>query len=120
MSKPFTVEYKGPCKLIDIYDGDTIKAEFPIDNENSKKYIWKCRLYGINSPEIKTKNSEEKSKGLLSKDHLHSLLTNKELMIECKGLDCFGRVLCILFSNDIKGNINDLMIKDGFAVEYKH
>ena len=68
-------------KVVDVYDGDSIKLVLPfiIKKEESKYrlinkllkkkdiiklYKWNCRLSGIDTPEIRTKNLKEKKLGL--------------------------------------------------------
>ena len=48
------------AKVISVYDGDTIKALFPL---NGVMYKWNCRLVGIDTPEIRTRNLKEKEFG---------------------------------------------------------
>lgn len=45
------------AKVIKVYDGDTITVVF---NYNNKYYKWNCRLNGIDTPEIKSNNEDEK------------------------------------------------------------
>ena len=44
-------------KVISVYDGDTIKVVFPL---NDIFYKWNCRLMGVDTPEIRTRNTKEK------------------------------------------------------------
>jgi endonuclease YncB( thermonuclease family) len=112
----FTVLYQGPAKLVRVVDGDTIHAQFPIDNEpNARVYKWKCRMTGIDADEIRTHDAEEKKRGIESKTFLESVL-KPDMMIKCFGLDAFGRVLITIFIDDV--NINEHMIQRGQARVY--
>ncbi len=112
----FTVTYQGPARLVRVVDGDTIHAEFPIDNEpDARVYKWRCRLMGIDADEIRTRDVDEKKRGIESKNYLESILKT-EMMVKCFGLDAFGRVLITIFIDDI--NINDSMIQNGMARVY--
>jgi endonuclease YncB( thermonuclease family) len=46
------------AKVVDVYDGDTIKCVFPIHNT---LYRWNCRLSGVDTPELRTRCSIEKN-----------------------------------------------------------
>jgi len=101
------------CKVLEVYDGDTITLCFKFGNTYFKK---RCRLYGINAPEIRTKNLKEKEDGYKSRDFLKELLLNNIIYFHCNGWDKYGRLLGIIF---LKGqNVNDIMVKKGFAVKY--
>ena len=47
--------YKCYCKVLDVYDGDTITLGFIFSKNIYKK---RCRLEGIDCAEIRTKNPE--------------------------------------------------------------
>jgi endonuclease YncB( thermonuclease family) len=112
----FTVLYQGPAKLVRVVDGDTIHAQFPIDNEpGAHVFKWKCRLAGIDADEIRTRDAEEKKRGIESKKYLESLL-KPDMIIGCSGLDVFGRVLITIFIDNV--NINEYMIQSGKARIY--
>ena len=79
----------------------------------------KVRLYGIDTPESRTRDEDEKIRGLLAKEYLSNKITSaKQLVIQtekdAKGK--FGRVLGRLFADKI--NINQSMIDNHLAVEY--
>ena len=44
-------------KCVDVYDGDTIQVVFQMQSE---LFRWTCRLVGIDTPEIRTRNKTEK------------------------------------------------------------
>lgn len=101
------------CKVLEVYDGDTVTLCFKFRNVYFKK---RCRLYGINAPEIRTKNLEEKVNGCKSRDFLKGLLLDKIIYFHCHGWDKYGRLLGIIFLDD--QDVCDMMIKKGFAVKY--
>lgn len=103
------------AKFCQIYDGDTCKAVFPFAG---KEYRWSCRLNGIDTPELRTKNKEEKKMGIKARDYLRSLLNGKELEIECSKFDKYGRLLITIYSEEEGVTINQMMINNGYAKEY--
>jgi endonuclease YncB( thermonuclease family) len=69
------------------------------------------RLYGIDAPEM------QQPYGKKSRDFLISLVNNKEIKLTQKGVDKYGRVIGIIHING--QNVNELLIKNGFAWVYK-
>tara|TARA_R100001443_G_scaffold32747_2_gene46815 strand:- start:27 stop:398 length:372 start_codon:yes stop_codon:yes gene_type:complete len=105
-------------------DGDTfdciIDLGFDIFHEV------RVRMYGINTPESRTRDLEEKKRGLESKERLIETLTGKEhlgysLVLQTKEKGKYGRWLGIVmkrYDDGISYNVNDRMIEDGYAVPY--
>ena len=105
-------------KVLKVVDGDTIDVR--IDMGFDIKYKSRVRLFGIDTPESRTRDLEEKKLGLLSKKYLKDkLAVGKRLTIKThKGEQTgkFGRILGEVF---ISGkNINLQMCKEGYAVAY--
>jgi len=103
--------------VVDVYDGDTITLDIDLGFNMWMKNE-RIRLNGINSPEIRTKNIEEKKAGYKARDYFRSLILNKNILIKTikdkKGK--YGRYLGEIF---LKGlNINDKMVQQGYA-KYK-
>tara|TARA_Y100000004_G_scaffold164979_1_gene195485 strand:+ start:603 stop:1034 length:432 start_codon:yes stop_codon:yes gene_type:complete len=90
-------EYK--AKLARVVDGDTVDAVIDCGFNTFKKE--RVRLYGINTPECRTRNKEEKAKGLAAKARLKELIKEGKnefkikTSIDKKGK--FGRLLGELF-----------------------
>ena len=108
-------EYK--CYVSRIIDGDSLEAS--IDLGFGIMFNSKVRLYGIDAPESRTKDEDEKVRGLLAKQYLESKINSAKQVIiqtekDAKGK--FGRVLGKLFADEI--NINQSMIDNHLAVEY--
>lgn len=73
-----------------VIDGDTIDVIFKF----RKKYdMHRCRLLGINAPEIRGGTFETKEMGKKSKQFLEDLLLGEIVVIYCDKLDSFGRIL---------------------------
>ena len=101
------------AKVVDVYDGDTITVVLLI---HKTPYKFKCRLNGIDTPEIRTKNLEEKEMGLKAKKFLSDNILNHIVSLKCDGWDKYGRLLITIFYN--KQNINQMMIDNKFAYKY--
>lgn len=108
-------EYK--CEVKRIVDGDTV--DVIIDLGFSILYSTRVRLYGIDTPESRTRDKDEKVRGLLSKDYLKEWLDQGGVIIRTyrdkKGK--FGRVLGEMVVGG--RNINLLMVDENLAVKYK-
>jgi len=108
--------YEYNCEVKRVVDGDTV--DVVIDLGFDIAYSSRVRLFGIDTPESRTRDKDEKARGLISKDFLKSYLDKGGVVIRTrkdkKGK--FGRVLGEMVVEDI--NINELMIKEHHAVKY--
>ncbi len=105
-------------KVTKIVDGDTI--DVMLDLGFDIKYKSRVRLFGIDTPESRTRDKVEKKYGLLSKKFLQEQIKkSKKVTIKTyKGDETgkFGRILGDVF---IDGkSVNTLMCQKGHAVEY--
>ena len=107
------------AKVIRVIDGDTVDVDidlgFGIWQKNER-----VRIMGIDTPESRTRDKEEKVRGLLAKKYLsESLKKGKKLVLKTyKDYETgkFGRILGDVW---IDGkSINAQMIKDFMAVPY--
>ena len=104
------------AKVIRVLDGDTIDVHFilPFGIAVRKR----VRLFGINTPETRTRDPIEKAKGYAAKDRLVELIEGGRgcLDIEYHGDGKFGRPLVELY---IDGeNLNDILVSEGHAIPY--
>ncbi len=109
-------EYK--AKVTKIVDGDTIKCDIDLgfDLFLSNQTI---RLFGIDTPESRTRDKEEKYYGNISKQFLNDYCPKGSYIILKTHLDKkgkFGRILGELIVNKV--NLNEQMIAENLAVEY--
>jgi len=101
------------AKCIDVYDGDTITVIFKF---NHKYQQFKIRMMGYDSPEIRTRNKEEKKEGLKAKKVLADEILDELIDLECHEFDKYGRLLGTIY---IDGrNINQFMIDEGYGYKY--
>tara|TARA_R110002020_G_scaffold244612_2_gene458276 strand:- start:44 stop:466 length:423 start_codon:yes stop_codon:yes gene_type:complete len=108
--------YEYSCEVTRIVDGDTV--DVVIDLGFDIHYSSRVRLFGIDTPESRTRNKDEKARGLISKDFLKSYLDKGSVIIRTrkdkKGK--FGRILGEMIVENT--NINELMIQEHHAVKY--
>tara|TARA_Y100000592_G_scaffold28747_1_gene45788 strand:- start:1247 stop:1591 length:345 start_codon:yes stop_codon:yes gene_type:complete len=105
------------AKCLRVVDGDTVDATVDLGFDTWKKI--RIRLVGINTPESRTRDLEEKARGLAAKNFLVDLLKkhNNEFILHSQGVGKYGRCLGNLFLGEV--NVNDLLINEGHAVEYQ-
>lgn len=117
----FTLEgTKCRCKVVDVYDADTVTIVLPW---NKELYKVKCRLLGIDSAERRTKNLKEKKYSYEAKEWLENLIKDKVIWIDCDDWGKYGgRMLGTLYltEEDYKNgkSINDMIIEKGYAYKY--
>jgi endonuclease YncB( thermonuclease family) len=107
-----------------VVDGDTIDAE--IDLGFDVKIKKRIRFMGINTPESRTRDLEEKARGLAAKDRVKALLEGCDnITLNSHGVGKFGRCLGEIMLDKVDGqdkltlvSLNELLINEGHAVEY--
>ena len=106
----------GLSRVVDITDGDTIKAIINFKDEYYKIIV---RLNNIDTCETKSKSEENKILGINAKKRLYNLITNKTIesndkkiikkelnencyliYLKCYEFDKYGRVLGDIYKND--------------------
>ena len=110
------------ARVSDIVDGDTIVIDIDLGFS-----IWQLnttiRLAGIDAPESRTKDLVEKVFGKAATSYIERFVEQCSSQIIVKTIldkdDKFGRVLGIVYNPHTKEILNDLMIRDGYAVPYK-
>ena len=115
-------EYK--IKLDRVIDGDTVDAYIDLGFDVSVKK--RIRFMGINTPESRTRDLEEKARGLAAKDRVKQLLEGcSNIKLNSHGVGKYGRCLGELNVDVVDGkecltlvNVNELLIKEGHAVAY--
>ena len=109
-------EYKS--KVTKIVDGDTIKCDIDL-GFNIIMSNQTIRLFGIDTPESRTKDLEEKFYGNISKDFLNDYCPKGSYITLRTHLDKkgkFGRILGEIIVNKV--NLNEQMVENNLAVEY--
>ena len=102
-------------KIVKVVDGDTIDIEIDLGFDLTKKE--RVRLAGIDTPESRTRDLEEKAMGLLAKSFLEKQLDEAvDLRVKTEKDGKYGRMLGWL--HDGHKNINNYMVIKGYAWEY--
>jgi len=88
------------CKIVDkkqIYDGDSISINSLDLGFHVGFNKIKLRLFGIDTPEIRTKDKKEKEMGLKVRNWLRRKLKDKIFTLEVYGKGKYGRWLADIF-----------------------
>ena len=106
--------YTYKSRVEKIIDGDTVRLD--IDLGFTVHWKSNCRLYGVNTPELNSKNTEEKIKALEAKQFLIDNLPS-EVTIVSRKLDKYGRPLVDIYVDNRL--INQEIIDNGFSEKYE-
>ena len=114
--------YEYRCKVVHIVDGDTVDVDIDLGFG-----VWlkkeRIRMFGIDTPESRTRDLDEKKYGLMAKDYITKLLDDEGGIVLKTRKDAegkYGRILGELWrtTDFADTSINELMIKNHHAVSY--
>ena len=116
--------YEYNCNIVKVVDGDTVDVDIDLGFGMWLKNE-RIRLYGIDTPESRTRDKVEKKFGLASKARLKELIGGKsgpilKTQINKKGEDMrgkFGRILGDFVTEDGR-MVTDILVEEGHAVAY--
>ena len=121
-------------RLIDVYDGDTVKVILPTFNSY---YKFTIRLNGIDTCEIKSKDKILQENGIKARDRVLELLTNNKkntkkdiknllesevflVWVECFDNDKYGRILANIYKDENeKKSISEILLEEKLAYSYE-
>lgn len=115
--------YEYSCNIVKVVDGDTVDVDIDLGFG-----MWlrneRIRLYGIDTPESRTRDPEEKKAGLYAKKVVQDYLPKNKpqtlVTIKDKG-GKFGRTLGMFKIKDKDDKwfyLHETMIKNNIGVEY--
>jgi micrococcal nuclease len=114
--------YEYRCTVVKIIDGDTVDVDIDLGFG-----VWlkkeRIRLYGIDTPESRTRDLEEKKYGLAAKEFLTGMLDDEGGVVLKTHKDAegkFGRILGELWrtTDYADKSINEYLIEKRHAVRY--
>ena len=110
--------YEYNCKIDRVVDGDTVDVNIDLGFD-----VWmlkqRIRLYGVDTPESRTRDAEEKVFGNLAKNFVQVRLpvgSNQVLRTKLDGKGKFGRILGEFVIGET--TLNSLLIESNNAVKY--
>ena len=111
-------------KIVKVLDGDTIDVLIDLGFDLFKKE--RVRIAGVDTPEKRTRDLEEKALGIDATNWLKGKLDetikgDEELTIRTElkgGVGKYGRLLGWLYVGDTDISLNEQMINEGYAWSY--
>jgi micrococcal nuclease len=107
-------------KVLKIVDGDTIDVDIDLGFDIS--FTSRVRLAGIDTPESRTKDKDEKVLGLEVKERLKHLISTANTVVirteKMNSSEKYGRILGWLFLDGAEKSVNEVLIADGYAWGY--
>ena len=110
-------EYK--AKLLRVIDGDTIDCI--IDLGFNVRLKERVRFKGIDTPEIRTRDLEEKERGLSAKERVQEAFKYSDeftIITEIDKKGKYGRILGTIMLPDRKVSLNQMLLDEGHAKVY--
>ena len=102
-------------EVVKVVDGDTVDLNIDLGFNLTKKE--RVRLAGIDTPESRTRDLEEKELGLEAKEFLKRRLSDGDnLKVKTEKDGKYGRMLGWIYISET--NINKEMVQRGYAWEY--
>ena len=112
---PELYNYSGT--VVRVYDGDTIWVDLDLGFNVTLNNV-KIRLFGINTPEIRTKNDLEKQAGKLLEDWVRSTILGKKVVLSTHkdGQSKYGDYLGTIWIDGV--NLNEYIAVNKLAHRY--
>ena len=108
------------CIMLKIIDGDTVDVDIDLGFG-----VWlkkqRIRFYGLDTPESRTRDLEEKKRGLAAKDRVKEMCpvgSTVTIRTTKDGRGKFGRILGEIFLEGMEYSVNKVLVTEGHAVEY--
>ena len=124
-AKQHTVEYASTIKfippiekahVIKVYDGDTFTIAAKLPWNRQQFYRFSVRIKGIDCPEMKTSNKNEKKVALLAQQFVSNLILQKIIQLKDITYDKYGRLCAHAFIGET--NIGDALLSKHLAIPY--
>jgi len=100
-------------KIVNVYDGDTVKIVMKMFG---KFYRFNCRIEGVDTPELRTRNKKEKEMGIMVRDKLRTKILDKMVKVKCGKFDKYGRLLVDIIIDNT--SITKWLIDNNYAFSY--
>jgi len=104
--------------VIKVYDGDTITVATSFEWEPETAYRFSVRILGIDTPEKRTKDENEKYVAEKAKDFVSEKILRKFVVLRNVSTDKYGRLLADVYPSDSNISIGEELIKNKLAVKY--
>ena len=103
-------------KVIKVYDGDTITIAAMLPYEDSILYRFSVRINGIDCPEMRTKDKDEKKCAIIAKNLIMEKAMDKIVLLKNVQTEKYGRLLAdVICDGD---SLAELLLKARLAIKY--
>lgn len=110
--------YTYNATVVRVIDGDTIDLDVDLGFNIYHKH--RFRLHGIDTPEIRTKDLDEKERGILAYERLEELCpVGSSVRVISVGRDKFGRYIGIIHNPHDQRSVNKILLDEHLAEKYK-
>ena len=106
------------CVITRVVDGDTVDVDIDLGFDMWLKKQ-RIRLYGVDTPESRTSDKDEKPYGLLAKQKLKDKIDEAaevKILTEKDEKGKFGRILGTISADGV--NLNEWLVENKYAVRY--
>lgn len=110
-------EYK--INILRVVDGDTVDAR--VDLGFKVHHNIRIRIYGLNTPETRTRDLEEKKRGLAAKERLKEMVSDADkIILKSHGVGKFGRCLgsLLMSTGNEEFDVAEKLISEGHGTAY--
>jgi len=107
------------AEVIRVVDGDTVDALVDLGFDTWKKV--RIRFFGIDAYETRTRDLEEKEKGIKAKERVIEVLkeNDNKFLLKSRGVGKYGRCLGEIYVKTLGDvSLQNLLINEGHAVRY--
>ena len=109
--------YDYQCTIVRVVDGDTVDVDIDLGFDTWRRGE-RIRLYGVDTPECRTRDAEEKAAGFLAKEFVEDALhVGGTYRLQTKEKGKFGRYLGTIYLTD-DTSINAALVTEHLAVPY--
>lgn len=119
MSKKNEASWRYEAMVTRVVDGDTIDAMIDLGFSTHRKI--RIRFHGINTPESRTRDLEEKKRGKAATARLKEILDAEDgkFVVSSLGVGKYGRCLGVLYTKSLgETSVQQTLINEGHGVEY--
>ena len=113
------------CKVVKVYDGDTITIATFLPHDKKTPYRFSVRLRHVDTPELHSKDSNETNAAIFVRDIMKKKVLGKIIFVSQLSYDKYGRILANIYTNaedaqtnNYDNSINKWLLNNKYAVVY--
>eukprot|EP01043_Picozoa_sp_COSAG02_P007236 COSAG02_NODE_214_length_28689_cov_34.895523_10_plen_360_part_00 len=105
-------------RVVKVYDGDTITLAAMIPCMSQNPFKFSVRLRGIDTPEMKTKDEDEREAAVIARNAVASMIDGKVVRLVHVTTDKYGRLLADVVVPGHSMSLSEWLIERRHAVAY--